>query len=411
MKTPEQSISPAQQKINEYAERIRKGADPAQVMQGLGANFRDGIEKRLLELENQDIKNNPQSQPEIFIEKVPDQAQVLQEQQKQERLAREQEQIEELRNQLGAINKEESNPLDNIQNKIKDDLNNLSFDELKEQVKLQHDRTYWERRGSLSDDLFIAGKGKYFEDKQGNSYQWESVSGEIGQHFDAHGISKTEQLSSLLNLLEKGIDKSKDFYTAPFEIPEEYKAGVGAAVGTGDGTAYKDGIAVLVSAPDKRLKENGIKYVFLNDVYQNIREPLAKAFPQYEVYLLSEQKSVLESDFKEYLNENQDIKNNNLENNDSFSNLWKNDLNFRKFYEQRALWQVRNYNPEWLKRDGYDPQKLSPDGYFMRLDGTEADEMPSQLLNQSNLGGASYEKFKEHILKVYLGSSGQKGIA
>lgn len=233
-------IDPAQQKINEYAERIRKGEDSAQVMQGLGPNFRDGIKKRLLELESQDGNNNKtkevivektnetnlesQSQLEIFIEEVPDQQQILQEQQKQERLVKEQKRIEELRKQLGVV---ESN----------------NQDETKEQKKV------------------------------------------------------IEELKNLSNKKEV-----------------------------------------------------------------------------------------------------------------SFNDIWQNDLNFRKFYEQRALWQVRNYNPEWLKRDGYDSQKISPNGYFMKLDGTEADETPSQLLNENNLGGISYEKFKEHILEGYLSSNGKEGI-
>jgi 3-methyladenine DNA glycosylase Tag len=136
MKSLEQSISPGQQKINEYAERIYKGEDPAKIMQGLGANFRDGIEKRLLELEKQnsqtqekvEISNEQktetvpnsrpeQSEPENVTEKVPDQEQIIREQQKQERLVQEQKQIEELRKQLGVVeSKKEDLDIDSLIN-------------------------------------------------------------------------------------------------------------------------------------------------------------------------------------------------------------------------------------------------------------------------------------------------------
>ncbi len=154
--------------------------------------------------------------------------------------------------------------------------------------------------------MFLAGKGNTY-DLNGEYYTWESVSGEIGKHFDAHGIAKLGQFSNLINLLENGIDQSKVFYTAPFEIPKEDGGGVGAGLGTSDGTAYKDGIAVVTSGFKKELKKDGIKYVFLNDVYKNIQKPLAAAFPQYQIRLLSEQKIVLENEEKENKQETEPV--------------------------------------------------------------------------------------------------------
>ena len=44
-----QNLSGSEQKINEYADRIRNGEDAGKVMEGLGSLMRDSIEKKLLE--------------------------------------------------------------------------------------------------------------------------------------------------------------------------------------------------------------------------------------------------------------------------------------------------------------------------------------------------------------------------
>lgn len=197
------------------------------------------------------------------------------------------------------VNEEISLAIDNIKNNIKPNLEGLSFDELKSQTKLQYELIHLNHgRAIINDALFLAGEGNAY-DLDGEYYTWESVSGEIGKHFDAHGIAKLDQFSNIINLLENGIDQSKVFYTAPFEISKEDSGGVGAGLGTSGGTAYKDGIAVVTSGFKKELKKDGIKHVFLNDVYKNLQKPLAAAFPQYQIHLLSEQKIVLENEAKE----------------------------------------------------------------------------------------------------------------
>lgn len=113
--------------------------------------------------------------------------------------------------------------------------------------------------------------------------------------FDAHGISKGNQLEQLLKLLETGIDPSKPFYTAPFEVTAEMRS-AGSVFGTSGGTAYKDGIAVVTSGFKQSIKKDGIKHVFLNDVYADMKKPLQELFPQYQVHLLSEQNAVLEKE-------------------------------------------------------------------------------------------------------------------
>ncbi len=108
------------------------------------------------------------------------------------------------------------------------------------------------------------------------------LDGKIAQHFDAHGLAKVsfpEQLVQLNKLLTKGIDKTKTFCTAPLDIPNELKRGAGAALGTGGGCAYRDGSFILVSGKGKRLINEGIEHVIVNDVYYGIIDDLKAKFP------------------------------------------------------------------------------------------------------------------------------------
>lgn len=108
------------------------------------------------------------------------------------------------------------------------------------------------------------------------------LDGNVAQHFDAHGIAKglyAEQLEQLNNLLTKGIDKNKKFFTAPLDIPNNARAGAGAALGTSGGCAARDGSFIIVSAKGKKIADNGIETVIVNDVYYNIINDLAKKFP------------------------------------------------------------------------------------------------------------------------------------
>lgn len=68
----------------------------------------------------------------------------------------------------------------------------------------------------------------------------------------AHGIAKGnigEQFKDLLNILTNGIDSrgGGQLYTAPLVIPNDMKAGAGAALGTGGGTAYRDGGFIILA--------------------------------------------------------------------------------------------------------------------------------------------------------------------
>ena len=104
---------------------------------------------------------------------------------------------------------------------------------------------------------------------------------EIACKFDAHGLAKggvANQLEQLNNLLSKGINKNKDFYTAPLAVTDG--AGIGAGLGTAGGHAYRDGSFILVSGKNKSLAADGIEYVIVNDAYYKIFDDLVKKFPE-----------------------------------------------------------------------------------------------------------------------------------
>lgn len=100
----------------------------------------------------------------------------------------------------------------------------------------------------------------------------------IGSQFDAHGIAKisiTDQLKQLNELLTKGIDKNKKFYTLP--LAEQCK--FGAVLGAPGGHAYRDGSFIITSGKGKTLIDDGIENVIVNDAYYNIIDDLKIAFP------------------------------------------------------------------------------------------------------------------------------------
>ncbi|HAU66089.1 TPA: hypothetical protein DCW61_01960 [Candidatus Uhrbacteria bacterium] len=166
-------------------------------------------------------------------------------------------------------------------------------DKLIKKLRDLEQKIYSTRRLTLKDDMFLVGHGINPETDE----KFDLIDGKIGQFFDAHGIAKMDQLTKLLQILEKGIDPSKPFFTAPFEVTNEMRA-AGAVTGTSGGTAYKDGIAVLTSGYKESLSKNEIKHIFINDVYGDMVEPLLRLYPKYQIHLLSEQKKIMESEVK-----------------------------------------------------------------------------------------------------------------
>jgi hypothetical protein len=175
----------------------------------------------------------------------------------------------------------------------------VSPETLDKAIREVYNKEYFARKGHLSDDLFAVSHGAD-PDSEEAVRLFECVSGEVGEHFDAHGIDKLGQINSLLGLLSSGIDSSRDFYTAPFELTNEKRQTMAAAMGTSGGTAYKGGLAVVTGGYGESLREKGIKHVFINDVYKAMIPFLAKRFPLVQVHALSEQKSVLEEEAKNH---------------------------------------------------------------------------------------------------------------
>lgn len=102
----------------------------------------------------------------------------------------------------------------------------------------------------------------------------------VGKNFDAHGLAKisvTDQLKQLNNLLTKGIDKNRDFHTAPLVGNMD----IGSAIGIAGGHAYRDGSFIVVGEKGKLIADSGIKHVIVNDAYYNILKELQAKFPQY----------------------------------------------------------------------------------------------------------------------------------
>lgn len=111
------------------------------------------------------------------------------------------------------------------------------------------------------------------QDLLANEIDWE-----IGEQFDAHGLAKNSvatQFEQLINLLNNGVDKSRDFHTAPLSKSPD-KAGL--HLGTAGG-AYKDGSFIVLGAPGKQISESGIKSVLVNDAYYDTVDRLSRAYP------------------------------------------------------------------------------------------------------------------------------------
>lgn len=105
---------------------------------------------------------------------------------------------------------------------------------------------------------------------------------EIGEKFDAHGITKVSmayQLRALVNLLENGVDPNKNFHTAPLELKLENRGGGPNSSGA---VASGDGSFIVLGAPGKPIAESGIKYVIVNDAYYSAMDAFKRGYPQVE---------------------------------------------------------------------------------------------------------------------------------
>lgn len=144
-------------------------------------------------------------------------------------------------------------------------------------IKERVNETCRKYKNRLHDEMFSVGHGTYPNSEE----VYEKINSDIRIYFDSHGLSKghpVEQYEQLIFLLEKGVNKSRNFYTAPFEISNEFRAGIGAGLGTSGGTCYKDGFAIVISGYNKQLGKHGIKYVLINDVFEDIIDILKEIY-------------------------------------------------------------------------------------------------------------------------------------
>lgn len=304
MINPEQKLTGGSAKIEEYVGRIQSGESSEEIMKGLPDSFRVAIEAKL------NLKKDDEAKSKEAILSAQEARQETARMAQKDKV-NSTNNANKIRIELGLPIQPDENILSPEEQKI-GDLKKLSTENEKqienhntnnqellpekkviiEAIKQKYNSTRLNKRMTLGDEMFMVSQGVNPE----NDKTFQVVDGKIGINYDAHGIAKSQQLDQLLNLLDNGINKDLDFYTAPFEVPADVRAGLASALGTSGGTAYKDGLAVLTSGYKEKMQDSGIKHVFINDVFSDLKVLLQEAYPQYQFHLLSEQKAVLEGE-------------------------------------------------------------------------------------------------------------------
>jgi len=98
---------------------------------------------------------------------------------------------------------------------------------------------------------------------------------QVGNNFQAHGMTKqvgpNTALKAVIKMFSDGIDTTnKDFFTAPYRLPEgttsTERAGLGAGLGTGGGEAWKEGPITIVGKYGADINSiNDVGFVVVND--------------------------------------------------------------------------------------------------------------------------------------------------
>jgi len=106
----------------------------------------------------------------------------------------------------------------------------------------------------------------------------EKLAPEVGKQFDAHGIAKgADDLQNLVNLLNKGIDPNRPFYTMNLQGTSEENAA--AAGGMGAAGPYDVGGFIVLSEPGGKINKSGIKGVLVNNQFYDALPELQSAYP------------------------------------------------------------------------------------------------------------------------------------
>ncbi|MDP4795480.1 MAG: hypothetical protein NWR87_01080, partial [Rhodospirillales bacterium] len=150
--------------------------------------------------------------------------------------------------------------------------------------------TYEEAQQQLSEGKDVTKQIIHDDDIQAGA---ASLSKEIGSQYDAHGIAKTDDFAALINLLDNGLEKGKNFYTDQY-IPKENLGGItGAAAG-----AYKTGQFVLLSKKGEQLVQDGelhVDTVIVNESAYELIPDLQKRYPNIKFVRGDEQSAFFAS--------------------------------------------------------------------------------------------------------------------
>jgi len=122
----------------------------------------------------------------------------------------------------------------------------------------------------------------------------------------AHGLAKGsigQQFKDLLNILTNGLDNrgGGQLYTAPLVMSADMRAGAGAALGTGGGTAYTDGGFIILAREgvNEIRNVNDIGGVLVNqavaDTLPELIDRLKQAFPNISIESYSNAPKAIES--------------------------------------------------------------------------------------------------------------------
>ena len=110
----------------------------------------------------------------------------------------------------------------------------------------------------------------------------------IGERFDAHGMAKGDELNHLNYLLSNGIYPKRKFHTCPLRMGD-----MGAGVALGASGVYDTGAFIVLSGVDKQIREDGIKYVLVNEHYYEGIPLLQEKFPNIGFIKASDMKESL----------------------------------------------------------------------------------------------------------------------
>ena len=122
----------------------------------------------------------------------------------------------------------------------------------------------------------------------------EKLPAKIGEHFDAHGLAKGNELTFLNYLLSHGINPNRPFYTCPLKTDNE----VGFAAAFGAAGPYDNGAFIVLSGVDKTIQDDGIELVLVNEHYYSAIPVLQEKFPHIKFIKASEMVDALAKEIR-----------------------------------------------------------------------------------------------------------------